>query len=355
MSIKGHFFIDRGDFVLDVDLTLPTRGVTALFGRSGSGKTTILRCLAGLERLPGARLEVNGERWQDKDFFLPVHKRPIGYVFQEASLFPHLTVTRNLRYGQRRIAEDQRTVDFGETVALLGLNGLLDRYPDELSGGQRQRVAIGRALLTSPRLLLMDEPMASLDVTSKAEILPFLERLHGTLAIPVVYVSHAIDEVARLADHMVLLEEGRALAQGPLAEVLTRTDLPLAHSANAMAVVDVEVAGHDDEHHLTELHCEGQTIWVPSHDTPTSLLRRLRIPARDVAVALHPPTDSSVCNCLAATVASINDDPHPGHVLLQLRLGEQTLLSRITRRSCTRLELEPGKAVHALVKGVSLG
>ncbi len=355
MSIEGRFHVVRDGFTLDVELQLPSRGVTALFGRSGSGKTTVLRCIAGLERLAGVRLTVEGECWQDETTFRPVHERPIGYVFQEASLFPHLTVARNLRYGERRIPPAQRTVDFDEAVALLGLEGLLDRYPDQISGGQRQRVAIGRALLTSPRLLLMDEPLSALDSATKAEILPWLERLHAELETPVIYVSHSIDEVARLADHMVLLEAGRCLAQGPLSEVLTRPDLPLAHSDNAVAVLEVTLASHDSAHQLTELACAGHRLWVPGGDGPIGQRHRLRVHARDVAVALQPPVDASVCNCLPVRIRAICDDPHPGHVLLQLDLDGQTLLARITRRSAERLALTPGMAVHALIKGVGLG
>ena len=355
MSIEGRFHVVRDGFTLDVDLSLPSRGVSALFGRSGSGKTTVLRCIAGLERLSGVRLTVDGTIWQDETTFLPVHRRPIGYVFQEASLFPHLKVERNLCYGQRRVATDERVVDFDETVALLGLDELLGRYPDALSGGQRQRVAIGRALLSSPRLLLMDEPLSALDTATKAEILPWLERLHETLSIPVVYVSHAIDEVARLADHMVLLEEGRALAQGPLAEVLTRTDLPLAHGDSASAVLETTVVAHDPAHRFVELSCEGRTIRVAAGERPPGQRHRLRVAARDVAIALQPPVDSSVCNSLAVTIAAISDDPHPGHVLVRLQLGEQMLLARISRHSCERLALAPGMAVQALVKAVSLG
>lgn len=355
MTIAARFYCRRGDFTLDVDLQIPARGVTALFGRSGSGKTTILRCLAGLEQLKGAQLTVNGEAWQQGRYFLAVHKRPIGYVFQESSLFPHLTVLGNLRYGHRRTGADAGSVSFDETLELLGLEPFLTRYPVELSGGERQRVAIGRALLTSPRLLLMDEPMASLDVASKAEIMPYLEGLHGALDIPLVYVSHAMEEVARLADHMVLLEQGQVLATGPLQEMLTRADLPLAHSDNASAVLETWVAGHDQPYHLTELECSAGRLWVSHINAQPGQRQRIRILARDVTIALSPPQNSSVNNCLAVSIASISDDTNPGHVLLQLRAGEEILLSRITRRSCQRLGLAPGVAAYALVKGVSLG
>ncbi len=355
MTLEASFRLERAGFMLDVDFTVPPRGVTALFGPSGSGKTTVLRCLAGLERAPQGRLYINGRCWQDGATFLPTHRRPLGYVFQEANLFPHLTVRQNLRYGHRRIAASARKVEIEATVQLLGLAALLDRYPDQLSGGQRQRVAMARALLTSPELLLMDEPMASLDEASKAEILPYLEQLHTGLDIPVIYVSHQIGEVARLADHMVLLEQGRVLAQGDLQNLLTRADLPLAHSEQASSVIDATVVGHDDAHHLSELTCRAGTLWVSRVAGVPGDRQRVRILARDVAIALSPPPDSSVNNCLAVTIAAISADPNPGHALLHLDAGGERLLSRITRRSRERLALAPGMPVYALVKGVSLG
>jgi molybdate transport system ATP-binding protein len=354
VSIDARFHIQRGSFVLDVDLRIPGEGVTALFGRSGSGKTTILRCIAGLERIPGGYLGFNEQIWQDRDRFLPVHRRPLGFVFQESSLFPHMKVSRNLEFGMKRIPPHERQVGFDETVHLLGLSGLLNRYPDELSGGQRQRVSIGRALLTSPRLLLMDEPMASLDTTSKDEILPYLERLHDQLSIPVIYVSHNIEEVTRLADHMILLADGRVLAQGPLQEVLTRGDLPLAHLEVAAAVIEARVIGHDHRHHLTELDFDGGTLLIARQEIPQAARIRVRIHARDVVINLSAPSDSSVLNCLPAQVLDVSDDPRPGHVLVRLGVGSQTLLSRITRRSLERLALQPGMRVFALVKSVGI-
>ncbi|MBS3934962.1 MAG: molybdenum ABC transporter ATP-binding protein, partial [Sulfuritalea sp.] len=220
-EIHARFRHAYPGFTLAVDLTLPGRGVTALFGHSGSGKTTLLRCIAGLERAQG-RLTVNGETWQDDASFLPTHRRALGYVFQEASLFSHLTVRGNLDYGMKRCPRRPAAAEFEKTVDLLGIGALLERKPERLSGGERQRVAIARALLTLPRLLLMDEPLASLDPARKNEIIPYLERLHGALEIPVLYVSHATDEVARLADHIVVMADGRALASGPLGATLAR-------------------------------------------------------------------------------------------------------------------------------------
>ena len=250
-EIKARFKLQQESFALDVSFNAPNAGVTALFGPSGSGKTTLLRCIAGLEHAAGS-LHVNGEVWQDDTKFLATHCRPLGYVFQEASLFPHLSVRANLEYGLKRIPLSEQKVPLEQVVEWLGLSRLIERGdPAKLSGGERQRVAIGRALLTSPRLLLMDEPLSALDTTSKQDILPYLERLHRELKIPVLYVSHALDEVARLADHLVLLENGRVIASGALQETLARLDLPTAHFDDAGAVIEAEVAQQDETYHLT--------------------------------------------------------------------------------------------------------
>ncbi|MGA9663265.1 MAG: molybdenum ABC transporter ATP-binding protein, partial [Pseudomonas alloputida] len=246
-SIVARLKLARDDFTLDVDLHLPGRGISALFGHSGSGKTSCLRCLAGLERAASAYIEVNGEVWEDstRGHFQAPHLRPVGYVFQEASLFPHLSVRGNLAFGWRRVAPAERKVSLDQACQLLGIGHLLDRRPATLSGGEAQRVGIARALLSSPRLLLMDEPLAALDGPRKREILPFLERLHDELDIPLIYVSHAQDEVARLADHLVLMEQGRAIASGPIGETLARLDLSLAQGDDAGVVLEGTVVGHD--------------------------------------------------------------------------------------------------------------
>jgi molybdate transport system ATP-binding protein len=238
--IDARLKIAYSGFSLDVDLHLPGRGVTALYGHSGSGKTTCLRCIAGLERAEQGFIQINDEVWQDSErrIFVPPHKRALGYVFQEASLFPHLSVLANLQFGLKRIAKAQRRVDMAQATELLGIGHLLERHPQHLSGGERQRVGIARALLTSPKLLLMDEPLAALDSQRKNEILPYLQRLHDELDIPVLYVSHAQDEVARLADHLVLLSDGKALASGPIGETLARLDLPMALGDDAGVIIE---------------------------------------------------------------------------------------------------------------------
>ncbi len=353
MSIEARLRLAYAAFTLDVDLDLPGRGVTALFGPSGSGKTTLLRAIAGLERAPGGRLVVNGETWQDEGVFLPTHRRPLGYVFQEASLFPHLTVLGNLEYGERRVPAAARRVSLAQAVELLGIGHLLARRPERLSGGERQRVAIARALALSPRLLLMDEPLAALDMKLKREILPYLDRLHDALEIPVLYVSHAPDEVGRLADHVVLMEAGRVAASGAITALTTRLDLPLAHGDAAAAVVEAVVAGHDAAYELTFLDFPGGRLTLPRHAVEVGQRVRLRIQARDVSLTLEPQTGTSILNILPATVTGLAADS-PGQVMVGLDVGGAPLLSRITRKSADALGLAPGRAIHAQVKGVAI-
>ncbi|MFP5409239.1 MAG: molybdenum ABC transporter ATP-binding protein, partial [Gammaproteobacteria bacterium] len=326
-QIAARFRVARNNFTLDVDLRFPDRGVTALFGPSGCGKTTLLRAIAGLERTPGGRLVVSGEPWQDAHIFIPPHRRALGYVFQEASLFPHLSVRGNLEYGWKRVPAAERRIGFDDVVGWLGLETLLAQRPQHLSGGQRQRVAIGRALLASPRLLLMDEPLSALDAASRADILPYLERLHRQLELPIIYVSHALDEVARLADTLLLIEAGKITYQGPLADGLTRLDLPLAHRDTAGTVIDTRVVSHDAAFQLTQVSHGNLTLSLPGlHAAPGQPLR-VRIAARDVSLALAPPSQTSILNLLPARVVDIADDA-PGQVLVRLALEETLLLSR---------------------------
>jgi len=352
--IQARLQFSRGDFSLLFDETMPANGVTAIFGASASGKTTLLRCIAGLERAAG-RLEVNGEVWQDTRFFLPTHQRRLAYVSQQANLFPHLSVQKNLQYGLSRTPQRERKVSFGQAVEWLGLEKLLTRdEAEQLSGGERQRVAIARALLTSPRMLLMDEPLASLDSAGRSDILPYLERLHKELQIPVLYVSHALDEVTRLADHLVLLEHGRVIANGTLHETLSRLDLSIAGLDDAGAVITATVAQHDEQYHLTRLDFSGGQLWVSRADALLGSSVRVRILARDVSIALLPPSATSIGNILPARIAEISA-LGAGSVMLRLTLGEsQTLLSRITCRSRDSLDLQVGQNVYAQVKTVAL-
>jgi molybdate transport system ATP-binding protein len=361
MSNAGHDGITAtlkqtlGSFSLDVALDLPGRGVTAIFGPSGSGKTTLLRSIAGLEHARDGYLSVNGEVWQDdsRSIFMPVHQRPLGYVFQEASLFSHLTVQRNLDYGRRRVPADAHRVSLDQTIALLGIEDLLQRQSDTLSGGERQRVAIARALATSPRLLLMDEPLAALDGQRKAGILPYLERLVAELSIPVLYVSHAPDEVARLADHLVLLDAGRVLGAGPTRELMTRLDLPLAHGDSAAAIIDALVTSVDAAYHLSHAEFSGGRISLLNPLLKVGQRVRVRIQARDVSITLARQQGTSVQNIFAVTVTTIAPDS-AGQLMLGLDANGSPLLARITHKSADALGLVPGSQVFAQVKGVAV-
>ncbi|MFJ7567713.1 molybdenum ABC transporter ATP-binding protein [Herminiimonas sp. NPDC097707] len=353
--IKARFKVDYKAFALTVDLALPGRGITALFGASGSGKTTCLRVIAGLERAADVYLEVNGEVWQDdaRNIFLPTHQRPLGYVFQEASLFAHLNVQRNLEYGMRRIAKSARHVSLDHAVSLLDICHLLQRKPDKLSGGERQRVAIARALATSPRILLMDEPLAALDAKRKAEIMPYLERLHDELDIPVLYVSHSADEVARLADHLVLLETGKVIASGATQDLLTRLDLDVAHGDAASALVTATISAHDPDYLLSSATFSGGQLLLPQQSATIGQQVRIRVQARDVSLSLAPQRDSSILNIVAATVTELSDDA-AGQVMVGLDAKGTRLLARITRKSCVAMELAPGKSLYAQIKGIAI-
>ncbi|WP_407309177.1 molybdenum ABC transporter ATP-binding protein [Pseudomonas sp. nanlin1] len=346
-----------GDFSLEVDLHLPGRGVSAVFGPSGSGKTTLLRCLAGLERAQVARIEVNGQCWQDSaaGVFVPTHQRALGYVFQEASLFAHLSVRGNLEYGLRRVPAAQRQIPLEQACELLGIEHLLERRPLHLSGGERQRVGIARALLASPRLLLMDEPLAALDSARKREILPYLERLHAELQIPLLYVSHAQDEVARLADHLVILEQGQVVASGPIGETSARLDLPLALADDAGVVLQGQVSAFDPDYQLLTLALPGGGHLRVTHGAlPLGAPLRMKVQARDVSISLQEQAHSSILNRLPAQVLEQRLSDTGAHVLLSLDIGATPLLARITRYSAEQLGLQSGTRVWAQIKSVAV-
>jgi molybdate transport system ATP-binding protein len=352
MSLQLKFELKRTDFALNVDLRLPGRGVTALFGPSGCGKTTLLRCIAGLERASGS-LMVNEHLWQDATHFTPTHQRAIGYVFQEASLFPHLSVRGNLQYGMKRAGGISKgTID--PIIDLLGIRALLDRKPGGLSGGERQRVAIARALAVNPKLLLMDEPLAALDLKRKQEILPYLDRLQATLEIPILYVTHSPDEVVRLAHHLVVMDAGRVVATGELANTLSQLDLPVKLGQEAGVVIESVVGSIESQWHLTRMDFDGGSVWIRDPGLALGAKARVRILASDVSLAREQPGKSSIQNVLQGQIDAMRDDEHPGLVLVRVKVGDTALLARVTKRAVSELALMVGVTVWTQVKSVAL-
>jgi len=344
-----------GSLTLDIRF-VSDRGVTALFGRSGAGKTSTVQMIAGLLRPDHGRIAV-GDRIlfdSNQQVDLPAPERRVGVVFQEGRLFPHLSVRRNLLYARAA----RQNPEFANIVDLLGLNALIDRKPSTLSGGEQQRVAIGRALLSDPDILLMDEPLASLDAARKAEILPYIERLRDEAGLPILYVSHQIEEVARLADTVVLLSDGVALASGSVDDVFSRPDLmPMTGRFQAGAVLTAAVAGHDAEHRMSRLTFPGGGLVVPSIPLPEGRQVRVRIRARDVSLALRQPEDISIRNILAGTVESLTDTEDPFRtvvVKVSDAAGESRIAATVTAGAVADLNLAPGKPVFALIKSVAM-
>lgn len=343
-----------GDFHLDVDLHLPAVGVTALFGPSGCGKTSLLRQFSGLQRSADACITVQGVVWQDSMRFVPVHKRHLGFVSQSANLFPHLTVRQNLLYGKKRLAPQESMQQLDAVVELLGIAALLERKPRNLSGGEQQRVAIARALATSPTVLLMDEPLSALDLARKKEILPYLQNMQRELRIPILYVTHSPEEVAQLADHLVVLEKGKCVASGSIADVLTQVDLPISLGEEPCSIFDSAIEELDLKDQLCRLKVGTQDIWVRNHHFHTGTAVRVRIFARDVSLSNERSEDSSILNHLHARVEAITQDTHPAQALVHLRVDKMPLLARVTHRSLRQLDIRPGKSVWAHVKTMAL-
>jgi molybdate transport system ATP-binding protein len=354
LDLELHLRLQLDTFALSVDWQLPPQGITALYGRSGCGKTTLLRCIAGLEPAVTGSVRFGSETWQDDHHYSKAHQRPVGLVFQDARLFPHLDVLGNLDYAARRAPTGRRAISVPQVSALLGLEQLLARDTQSLSGGQRQRVAIARALLTNPRLLLLDEPLASLDAESRAGLLPQLERLHSELGLPMIYVSHALPEIMRLADSLALMEHGGIRASGPLAAMLVRDDLPFAHQPDAGVVLHGTLRSHEVAQHLSLVEIAGAIFCISPHAGAPGQAVRLRVEARDVSVTLRPPLETSINNILPCTLGAIHDDREPAQQLLQLDAAGQTVLARITRRSVQNLRLQPGLQLYAQVKTVAL-
>lgn len=355
-TINYHFCVNYPEFRLAVKQQLPSQGVTVLFGHSGSGKSTLLRCIAGLERAEHAFLQVNEEIWDDSSRHLhrPTYQRPIGYVFQETSLFPHLNVRNNLEFGRKRSRFIRSPQGLEQAIELLGIGHLLQRMPSKLSGGEKQRVAIARALAVCPQLLLMDEPLAALDLQRKQEILPFLTRLHSELEIPVLYVTHSPQEVTRLADHIVMLKAGKVISSGPLETTLPQLDSPLADSRQASSILRTQVDAYDAEYHLLQVSFAGGSLSLPSpHSLPLASSVRVRIYARDISLTLQRPQHSSILNILPATIRAMQAG-EAGQMIVQLQLGEALVLAHITLKSARQLRLQAGMPVYAQIKATAI-
>jgi molybdate transport system ATP-binding protein len=353
MTIEVRFRFGLETFQLDVNLELPGHGITSLFGPSGCGKTSLLRAIAGLDRHSSGYLRMGELVWQDERTFIPAHRRAVGYVFQEASLFEHLTVQGNIEYGLNRVPPSARSISLERAIDLLGIGPLLRRGPATLSGGERQRVAIARALAVSPRLLLLDEPLAAVDLERRQEILPWIETLHRELEIPIVHVSHSPEEVARLADHLVLMRAGRVAAAGDMHEIFTRLDLPLALDSDATSVIEATVSGHDEEYRLTRLDFAGGEFTIPRQPLAVGSPVRLRLAARDVSLTLQRQSGTSILNILPAAVDEISLDDE-AQVTVRLIAGSVPILARITRKSAAELGLQPGMQVYAQAKSIAL-
>jgi molybdate transport system ATP-binding protein len=355
-EIRCLFKGTLGHFDLNINMRIPARGVTALFGPTGCGKTTILRCLAGLHQASVGHLVINGETWQDDSYFRPAHERAVGYVFQEASLFPHLTVQKNLLYGARN-KNFNEIAEFAQIISLLGLETLLARSPQHLSGGERQRVAIGRALLSNPKILLMDEPLSALDYSTKQEIMPFMEKLHEKLELPIIYVTHDMNEVEQIADHLVLINNGKVLASDKLSTIQSDPSLPLASSYDAAVSLEGTLINFDKNFGIARFSVQGGFLNVPSKPMPHGMKRRLKIYASDVSLTWESMNKSTIDNVLPAFVVDLQET-NSSQVTAILRLGleksGETILARVTKRSWETLGLKTNQSLYVQIKAVSL-
>lgn len=354
MTINTTIDIQRGQFSLRAQLVLPSNGVSVIFGHSGSGKTTLLRAIAGLDRASHANVSFNGIVWQDAKLFVPVHQRRLAYVFQEASLFNHLDVRQNLAFARRRSHGLISDADVQTIVDLLGIDTLLQQDCPSLSGGEKQRVAIARALISKPDLLLMDEPLASLDIARKQEILPYFEALKQNLKLPIVYVTHSVDEVARLADYLVTLESGCVTAAGDAKALLNQIDFPIPLGEDTSSIVEATISERDNRWHLMCARFAGGQIWLKDTGHELHSRLRLRIFARDVSIALSHSDNSSIVNSLPATIVAIKAEQHPATALMQLQVGTTSILARLTQRSIAHLNLSCGREVWLQIKSAAV-
>mgnify|MGYP003968942673 FL=1 len=350
--IECKIKIHLESFILDANFSIPDRGITVVFGPSGSGKTTLLRAIAGLEKSDKGFLKIGDSVWQEGGNFLATHKRQIGYVFQDASLFDHLDVKGNLNFVIKRAVGLKE--DFIESIHnLLEIKSLLNRRTTQLSGGERQRVAIARALLTNPKILLLDEPLSALDMKRKNEILPYLDSIHNDLEIPILYVTHSQSEMSRLADHLLLIEDGHIIGSGPVNDMLTRFDMPLSHGAEAVSIIEAKVVGCEAKFNLMHLEFLGGQFVVPDNGFPVQTKVRIRVVARDVSLTKSKQVDTSILNIFPATVQETVPEGE-AQVMVRLEIKETILLACITRKSSYNLRLNKGTKVFVQVKSVAI-
>ena len=350
--IECKIKVQLESFMLDANFSIPDRGITVVFGPSGSGKTTLLRAIAGLEKSDKGFLKIGDSVWQKGEDFLATHKRQIGYVFQDAALFDHLDVKGNLNFVIKRAIGLKE--DFIESIHnLLEIKTLLNRKTTQLSGGERQRVAIARALLTNPKILLLDEPLSALDLKRKNEILPYLDSIHNDLEIPILYVTHSQDEMSRLADHLLLIEDGNIVGSGPVNDMLTRFHMPLSHGGDAVSIIEAEVLKRDSEFNLMHLDFLGGQFIVPDNSFPVQTKVRIRVVARDVSLTKSKQVDTSILNIFPAMVQEIVNEGE-AQVMVRLQIKETILLACITRKSSYKLRLEKGSEVFVQVKSVAI-
>ena len=341
-------------FRLDVELCLPGKGITAVFGESGSGKTTLLRCIAGLEKRADGIVRMKSEVWQEDKYFLSTSLRHVGYVFQEPSLFPHLTIEGNIQFGVKRRGQDADNNDIEEIVRLLDLGNLLNDYPSKLSGGEKQRVAIARAILTKPKLLLMDEPLAALDMNRKREFLPYLEAIRERLETPIIYVTHSMEEVSRLSDYLVLMREGKAVSTGTLSEVLGDVNYPNVFGEEAGVVIEGVVVERDIDWHLIRADFSGGELWLKDTGEELGKKIRIRVLARDVSLALEDYTETSIINRIKTKVARVQSDNDAAMLMVTLLCEDTKIISKISKRSADALNIKVGKEIWSQIKGVAI-
>ncbi len=351
MRIK--VFVERGDFNLNVDIDIPENGVTMVYGPSGAGKTTLLRSIAGLEKNINGLIKVGDSVWQDDNICLPVHSRSLGFVFQDPSLFPHLSAKDNIEYGLKRSPRSENNKLMGRSIELLGIGSLLSRMPEQLSGGENQRIAIARAISCSPKILLMDEPLSSLGNTHKKEIMPYLESLNNNLDIPIIYVSHSSDEVIRLSDYLIYLDSGLVIDQGPISKMISSPKLPFSQGDSAKSLIKGTIKEHDEKFNLTNIEFSGGIISVASESLSIGRSVRLSVGARDVSITRDHQSDTSILNIFPVKIEKINSDGN-AQMMIICKIGQGVLFSRITRKSVYLLNLKEGDNVFAQIKSVAL-